>query len=254
MPDSPIYYCALPLMQPLQEKICRWSLPEVAWTITGRLPGISDEEQLAAAAEAWGYWQAACGVQPYHVADPAVANVLMGTGRIDGSLGTLAWSEMPCGGQRQLRQKYDFERFVIAEDPPQGFLDIVRIMAHEIGHVLGVPHDESGAASLLAPTYNPRVRRPQAWDIRQAQLRYGKPVVSVPVPGPVPPSPPVPVPVPTPTPQPGGVMPDALKSLILLLLPYLFEFLKGWIEKNPKEVAEMVGSLAQAMKAQQKAA
>lgn len=186
--------------------VCRWGKKDITWTIVGQIPGFTFEQFKTACTEAWAYWSAVCDIRPKYVEEPVDANVLMGTGKIDGSSGTLAWSEMPCGNVRQLTQKYDKdERWVISANPTNG-TDIVRVAAHEIGHVIGIPHISDG--NLLAPYYSSKVRKPQAGDIREAVARYGQPAAPTPVPDPVP----------TPSPT-GGIDWSALiKKLLEALL------------------------------------
>jgi hypothetical protein len=154
--------------------LCKWANPKIVWHITGSLkPRISDSDMKDAFYEAFGYWAAVCGVEPSYTGNAKTANVLIATGRIDGNSGTLAWSELPCGNASQLDQMYDTgETFVIKENPSRNEIDLVRVAAHEIGHVIGLPH-LSDEGALLAPMYNPNVRRPQKSDIAEGVKRYG---------------------------------------------------------------------------------
>ena len=180
-------FCGWPDLLPMEavESVCKWSQKKLTWTITGSLPGISSEQLQAAYRKAWGYWSAVCGVEPefdgYNVTQ---SNVQMGTGAIDGGMGTLAWSQLPCQPNVvRLQQLYDNkEQWVITEGITQGGqIDLIRVAAHEIGHVLGIPHLAVG--NLLAPTYSPALHKPQAGDIAEAVRRYG-PVTMAPPPPP----------------------------------------------------------------------
>lgn len=168
------------------EGVCKWPTPQVTWTITGSLkPRVSDGDQKAAYGMAWDYWMACCGIEAKYTTNRKTANVLMGSGPIDGSGSTLAWSHLPCGNALQLEQKYGTaETWVLSDNPNRYEIDLVRVAAHEIGHVIGIPHLSDNGA-LLAPMYNPKVRGPQASDIAEAVKRYGPPKQE-------PPSPPVP--------------------------------------------------------------
>jgi hypothetical protein len=175
--DPLSHFCGVVERLEDSDRLCRWPQKRIAWTIAGRLPHLSDADQKDAFQEAWSSWSAVCGIEPLYTANARTAHVVMGSGGIDRSGGTLAWSELPCGRSgpfegRQLQQKYDSqETWVIAEDPGRHEIDLVRVAAHEIGHVLGIPHLKEGA--LMAPSYNAAIRRPQADDIREAVRRYG---------------------------------------------------------------------------------
>lgn len=178
--------CQLPDVMPLEERLCKWPMVSVTWSVTGSVGTFSQQDYLAAVNEAFKYWTDICGLKTTYSANSRTANIVMASGRIDRPGGTLAWSELPCGASptTQLKQMYDTsESWVIAEDPAPNQIDFVRVAAHEIGHAIGLPHIANG--NLLAPMYNPRVRRPQAGDIQEAVSRYG-PSTSTPLP-PVPP-------------------------------------------------------------------
>lgn len=169
-------FCALPDRLGLGGRVCKWPSPDVTWTITGRLPGFDDLTLKQVYAEAWDRWAAICGIKPSYTTNARTANVLMGSGSIDGPSGTLGWSELPCGNARQLEQRYDTKEPWGVFDANQnraGKIDLTRVACHEIGHVIGISHLRDGA--LLAPTYDRRIDRPQDDDIAEAVRRYGKP-------------------------------------------------------------------------------
>jgi hypothetical protein len=185
--DPHSHFCGVVERLEQTDRLCRWPHSEISWTLAGRLPHLSDQDQKDVFHQAWELWAQVCGVQPRYTANARTAHVVIGAGGIDRSGGTLAWSELPCGPVRQLQQKYDTqETWVIAEHPARHEIDLLRVAAHEIGHVLGIPHLREGA--LMAPAYNPAVRRPQAEDIHEAVRRYGPPLASSPE---TPPAPPV---------------------------------------------------------------
>lgn len=172
-------FCGLPDRLNLGGRKCRWPMLELRWAITGRLPNISDSDLKSAYAEAWEYWAEVCGVRPEYSPSSKGANVVMGSGAIDGPSGTLAWSELPCGNAKQLEQRYDTrEPWRIFDGSQSGYIDLVRVACHEIGHVIGIDHLSDGA--LMAPTYDRHIRKPQKADIREAQERYGEPSRSPP--------------------------------------------------------------------------
>lgn len=163
-------------------QIGAWTKRHLTYSIHGSLPGLTAEEFAQAIRQAFDSWQAVCGLT-FSPAEGHRADILITTGRIDTAGQVLAWSELPDGSDRLLQQKYDTsEKFVNAIDPKRGFIDIVAVAAHEIGHALGLDHSPHGSPDLLAPIYAPGRRVPQPGDIQRIQRLYGPPV-----PRPVPP-------------------------------------------------------------------
>ncbi len=170
-------FCGLPDVMPIQltQSLCRWNKRQLYWAMAGQLAGITAEQRQQAYTLAWSYWSEVCNIGAVW-SSTVNADVLMSAGAIDGGLGTLAWSELPCAGDdRPLRQLYDTsEQWVIAEGAtPAGQIDLVRAACHELGHALGIPHITTG--NLMAPIYSPIIRKPQAGDIIEAVQRYGPP-------------------------------------------------------------------------------
>ena len=187
-------FCAQPAIAPFRDRICKWPDANVTWHAAGALNGIGAADFKAAAEEAFGYWAAVCGIRPAYTANDRTANILMHSANLGGPGGTLADSMLPCGltaNNKQMEQRYDGENWAIGETVPNGKIDLVRVICHELGHAIGSDHISAG--NLLAPTYNPRVRRPQSGDVAEMVKRYGPPVVAPPTPPPtVPGTPPTP--------------------------------------------------------------
>lgn len=133
---------------------------------------------------AWGEWTKVCNISPARVDAQAQSNVTVGFGRIDGPGKILAWSELADNTQRAKKQLFDNqESWVYLAGNTGVKIDLGRVAAHEIGHVLGMPHIAAG--NLLQPTYDQNIRNPQQGDIREVVQRYG------PATGTLPPTPPV---------------------------------------------------------------
>lgn len=166
---------------------CKWAHKNIRWTLTGILSGFEEPVFRRAYQTAWARWSEICAIQPEYTESIAGANVIIGFGAIDGGLGTLAWSELPCGAPRQLRQLYDHnENWVITDGATSGRqIDLTRVACHEIGHVLGIPHLKDG--NLMGAMYSSAIWKPQADDITEGVRRYGSVV-------PLPPPPPPPLP------------------------------------------------------------
>lgn len=151
---------------------------ELRYHVVGALPNLTKAQTDAAFAEGLGYWTAVCAVVFVRVDNPQSANLLYKIGKIDGPSSTLAWCELPEGKDTpntQLNSLFDSgEPWVVSNDPPNGRIDAVRVICHETGHGIGLDHGPDG--NLLAPYYDPRIRKPQAWDVAEAQVRYGPPV------------------------------------------------------------------------------
>jgi hypothetical protein len=173
-------FCEFQQKEEARGGLCKWDMrpPVVPWFSTvrdGELGGLSAAGVRGAIEEACSRWEAVCGLSFFEAQSHKHALLVISAGiRGEGPGGTLAWSELPCGPDRQLAQQYDRkERWVIADNAPSNRIDLTRVICHEVGHAIGISHIGSG--NLLAPTYSTRINRPQAGDIVEAQARYGRP-------------------------------------------------------------------------------
>ncbi|MEO2046463.1 MAG: matrixin family metalloprotease [Pirellulales bacterium] len=157
-------------------QIAKWNKTHLLWFIADRLPGISIETLTAAYKEAFASWQAIAGVTFQQTASQSNADIVLLSRPIDQESGVLAEAELPVGDDRQLRMWLDTaESWDQDGNVLQSEIDLVAVIAHEAGHILGIGHISEG--NLLAPYYDPSIRNPQQGDIAEGLKRYGPPVL-----------------------------------------------------------------------------
>ena len=154
---------------------CLWPFLDVGVYAAGKLGQV---DLVQAVGEAIEGWNRVCGIRLFLQPNVKTAHIVVTQGRIDGPNGTLAISELPCGFTgsmwRQLRQQYDTnEIWTVAENPPAGKIDAVRVIRHEVGHAIGISHIAAG--NLMAPTYSTSIRDVMRGDRLEAVDRYGGP-------------------------------------------------------------------------------
>lgn len=172
--------CSLPDVMPIGATVCKWPDPNITWDIVADIKGLTRDQVQAGVTEALNRWKKVCGIKPQFTPGNANARILVGSRGIDGPMGVLAESELPCGNVRQCHQWFDNgEPWGIFNGAGQG-IDFVRVAMHELGHALGMNHIGSG--NLLAPTYSQTIWDAKPGDIAEMQARYGPPATEPPAP------------------------------------------------------------------------
>ncbi|WP_029630443.1 matrixin family metalloprotease [Zavarzinella formosa] len=177
-PADVLYYCGR--VETLADQFATkpWPVREITWSVdTSGYAGSLTHDQIVEAFDvAWRAWSTHLDISPKFVESPDDALVRSHFADIDGVSRVLAWSELADGAKTPKTQRYDrAERWTIAASPSQAQIDLVRVACHEIGHVLGLVHDDVGTGSLLEPTYSTTVRFPTPRDVqRMIALGYGR--------------------------------------------------------------------------------
>lgn len=167
--------------------ISKWGKSHLLIRVAGQLQQFDDSDFRHAVLTGARLWSDVCGVTFDLTTDANVYDIVVTTGPIDGAGKTLAWSQLPSGSGQSLQQKYDAgEPWIVALNPPGNRIDLTRVVAHEIGHAIGIPH--IGGGNLMAPMYSTSIRGPRGGDIVEAVQRYGLPKPTTPTPTPDTPS------------------------------------------------------------------
>lgn len=160
---------------------CKWQHPNVRWTIDSVPNEFRTSEYADIITTAFAMWEAVSGFQA--VQDDQSPNIIFMAKRIDGRNGILAQAELPCGNvneRTQLRVQVDISENWgdYSGSLHGGMMDLLRVVSHEIGHVIGISHCKTETA-LMNPSVSD-IRTVQSWDIKQVQNRYGKKAIAPP--------------------------------------------------------------------------
>jgi hypothetical protein len=186
----PQIFCNVPQheMGGMGAGVCQWPIGmTVKYSVLDPLPGFDKDSFFDLMKEAITPWDEVSGVVTQATKNPAEANILIGVRRIDGPQGVLAEAELPCGNvneRTQLRVWGDSsDQWIVAENPPSGRVDVIRVYRHEFGHSFGIGHNQDGVKNALMDPYVSDIRTLQEWDIAQQVLRYGEDILPPPVGG-----------------------------------------------------------------------
>lgn len=195
-----------------------------AWQTGGAFSGYLSAAYQAVAERAMHAWEAVCGITFVEQAATPATDIIIGWRDLnpvnpgDPSLVGITWYSNTSD-----RVSFLPGVTVAAEDPAQRALipvsgandyqysgyttDLYQTLVHEIGHAIGLDHNQTNASDIMYPFLGPANMTIAADDIAAAVQIFGPhvtPVVPTPTPTPLPvPTPtPVPTPVPTPTPTP----------------------------------------------------
>lgn len=151
--------------------------PKSAWALTAltywqqiSYPGVDPADLAADYALAVQRVTSVCGLTVTLADSAAAANIIAGSGPIDGAWNVLALSELPPpqNVQLTLKQKFDVAETALTRDQRQAMI------AHEFCHALGLGHAPPGSGALMEPALT-SFKAPQAWDTAELLARYPLP-------------------------------------------------------------------------------
>ncbi len=153
---------------------CAWKRSDfpVAYWVDSRLPRAIRES----VAPAFALWESVAAVSFRQVRNRTEARWLITPARIDRAGGILADQELPCGQETReaIRMRLDTHETWTLSAGDRGRILALNVIAHEIGHGLGIAHiSPAKGRALMNPTYDPRLALPQELDIAEAVERYG---------------------------------------------------------------------------------
>ncbi len=144
-------------------------------TVPQLRPALSNDMVSAAFKQAWNWWAEGLDIEPQEVTDPSAALVTIRFEKMDGPNGVLAESYLADGTLNPKTQRYDSSERWTVGPPASGLLSLPTVACHEIGHVLGLGHDDPTAPAVMRPVYSASLPREQARDYsRMIALGYKK--------------------------------------------------------------------------------
>lgn len=160
----------------------------ITFRVDSDLPGFTRTALEDACYEAWQRWVRVIGIKvDKHLNTKTTPTQIVTTTRMDGASGVLADQQLPYGSGVGLQMRIDSsERYIAADNPPNGMLNLIAVLCHEDGHCLGLQHiDAGGTPDLMNHTYRNGIFVPQPDDISYGRKLYGVPIAATPTtPGP----------------------------------------------------------------------
>lgn len=165
---EPLYFCGRVETVRDELKTRPWPVKKITWHIDTTKSPLPSAQVVEAFRVAWASWAAHLDIEPAFADKASEALVQSKFGQYDGSGKVLAWSELADGTTTPKHQLYDQDEKwgVFGANGPG--IDLVRVAAHEIGHVLGLLHDEGKGDALMDPVYSRTLRVPTEKDVARA--------------------------------------------------------------------------------------
>ena len=166
-----------------------WGKRALRWYVATYLTQISKADQRNLIAEGCSRFSEVCDLRFTKARSRSSADILIGAttspqlgfGRRGG---TLASAQLPPGKNWLKPLLLDFDSAELWTIDGIG-TKYLNVFAHELGHILGLPHHTAGQKALMDPFYNPDVDRPLAADIKRLTRLYGDPQPATPPPPPL---------------------------------------------------------------------